>query len=67
MKPLTSKAEATLLLLLLVFCSADSFGYINPSSGYILWQAIFGAIVGGLFFVKKICFMIKSFFSKKNN
>jgi hypothetical protein len=52
------------ILLTLCFLSEDSFGYINPSSGYILWQVLFGAIVGCLFFSKRIWFAIRSCFEE---
>jgi len=52
------------ILMTLCFLSEDSFGYINPSSGYLLWQALFGTIVGCLFFSKRIWLAIRSCFEK---
>jgi len=52
------------LLLLCLICE-DGVAYINPSSGYILWQALFGAIVGSMFFAKKIWFFLKNIFAKE--
>ncbi|NQW44554.1 MAG: hypothetical protein HQ462_04025 [Deltaproteobacteria bacterium] len=55
--------EFTIALLMICFCSSDSFGYIDPSSGYILWQVLFGAVVGILFFAKRIWSFLKNFFT----
>lgn len=56
-----------LTFLLLCFLGNDCYGYIDPNSGYILWQALFGAIVGSLFFAKKIWVAVRSPFIKKDS
>lgn len=67
MKSKSSQFEMVVILLTLCFCSADSFGYIDPSSGYVLWQMLFGVIVGSLFFAKRIFLGIKSLFIKEKS
>jgi hypothetical protein len=67
MKNKISPFEVTSVLLMLCFFSADSFGYIDPNSGYILWQMLFGVIVGCFFFAKKIWFFIKGIFIREKS
>ncbi|MFM8313644.1 MAG: hypothetical protein ACKOA8_05110 [Deltaproteobacteria bacterium] len=67
MKSLKFSFEFTLTLLLLCVICEDSFGYINPSSGYILWQVLLGAIVGLLFFAKRIWFGVRAIFGKEKH
>jgi hypothetical protein len=43
----------------------EFFLYIDPGSGSYLVQAIIAAILGGLFYFKRIWFRIKIFFSGK--
>ncbi|MSP19603.1 MAG: hypothetical protein EXR74_08535 [Bdellovibrionales bacterium] len=59
--------EFTIALLMLCFCSADGFGYIDPSSGYILWQVLFGTVVGILFFAKRIWSCLRNFFTSSKH
>jgi hypothetical protein len=67
MKTQLSRFEVTSILLMLCFLSVDSFGYIDPNSGYILWQMLFGVIVGCFFFAKKIWFFLRSLFIREKS
>jgi len=65
MIPFKLNFELTFCLLMLCFLCEESFGYIDPNSGYIVWQIIFGSLVGVLFFAKKIWHSIRGVFIKK--
>jgi hypothetical protein len=43
----------------------SSFLYIDPGSGSYLVQVIIAAVLGGLFYVKRIWWRFKSFFTKR--
>ncbi|NBX68266.1 MAG: hypothetical protein EBR01_04800 [Proteobacteria bacterium] len=65
MKNSISKSEKSVLILTLCFLCNDSWGYIEPSSGYILWQVLFGVLAGLMFFAKRIWLICKTLFSKE--
>lgn len=67
MKNKISSFEATSILVMLCFLSSESFGYIDPNSGYILWQMLFGVIVGCFFFAKRIWLFIKGIFIREKS
>jgi hypothetical protein len=45
---------ASLLMLLMVAVPSPVFGYIDPGSGAFVYQAIYAAILGGIFYFRKL-------------
>lgn len=43
-----------LSLILVALFSTKAFAYVDPSSGYVLWQVLMGGVMGLLFFSKRI-------------
>jgi len=37
----------------LVWLPQPSYGYIDPGSGHLIWQALLSGLFGGFFFLKK--------------
>lgn len=43
-----------------------TLAYLDPGTGSIIFQAIIGALLGGVFILKTYWHKLKSFFSKKS-
>ena len=41
-----------LLVVLLFTLASPSYAYVDPGSGYLLWQILVAGLVGSLYFVK---------------
>ena len=41
---------------------ATAYAYLDPGSGSIILQALLAGLATGLFYIKKIYFIVKSFF-----
>ena len=48
-----SRLFPVLLLLILLFAPARAHAYIDPGTGSLLWQLLFAAGVGSLFYLRK--------------
>ncbi len=56
-----------LLILFLVFYSSNAYAYLDPGSGGIILQAIFGIIAGIITFYYLLKQKIKFFFERLKN
>lgn len=56
-----------LLILLFIFYSSNAYAYLDPGTGGIILQAIFGIIAGVITFYYFLKQKIKSFFEKLKN
>ena len=56
-----------LLILLFIFYSPNAYAYLDPGTGGIILQAIFGIIAGVITFSYFLKQKIKSFFEKLKN
>ena len=48
-----SRLFSGFLLLILLFAPTRAHAYIDPGTGSLLWQLVFAAGVGGLFYLRK--------------
>lgn len=48
-----SRLFFVLLLLVLLFAPARAHAYIDPGTGSLLWQLLFAAGIGSLFYLRK--------------
>lgn len=52
MKPLSGRLFV-FLLVILILTEGRAHAYIDPGTGSLLWQLLFAAGIGGLFYVRK--------------
>lgn len=38
---------------ILVWINQPSYGYVDPGSGHLLWQALLAGFFGGFFYIKR--------------
>lgn len=50
-------------LLIVFLFSTPAFAYVDPNSGFVLWQLLAGGVVGCILFAKRIWALVKG---KKN-
>ena len=59
MKPTTCGAfqarmlAAVCLIVLLLALPSKAFGYVDPGSGSFIYQAVYAAFIGGVFYLRK--------------
>ena len=41
------------IIVVVIWCS-DAYAYIDPGTGALMWQAVVAALIGGLFYIKKV-------------
>lgn len=44
---------ALCLILLLLALPSKAFGYVDPGSGSFIYQAVYAAFIGGIFYLRK--------------
>jgi hypothetical protein len=55
------------LLLILILSEGRVHAYIDPGTGSMLWQVLFAAGVGTLFYVRKVFVWVGSFRKRKKS
>ena len=41
------------VFVILTFCRGNAWAYVDPGSGFMLWQLLVSALIGALFYFRK--------------
>jgi O-antigen/teichoic acid export membrane protein len=47
-------------LLLFLLCEVRLYAYVDPGSGALVWQALVAAFIGGVFYLKRFLWRLRS-------